>query len=78
MHMITTFTLFDYITKPAPLWSKSINMDVFRDWSTSTYGQGDVVSWLWRYKSSIAGSLSWLTEVEHVQISFRSMKPVLH
>ncbi len=32
---------------------------------------GGVVSWLWRYKSSIAGSLSWLSEVEHVHISFR-------
>ncbi len=37
-----------------------------------------LVSWLWRYKSSIAWSLSWLSEAEHVQMSFRSMKPVSH
>ncbi len=32
-----------------------------------------IVSWLWRYKSSIAGSLSWLSEVEYVQMLYSSV-----
>ncbi len=34
--------------------------------------------WIRRYKNSIAGSLSWLSEAEHVLMSFRSMKPIPH
>ncbi len=40
--------------------------------------RGGIVSWFWRYKNSIAGNLNLLSEAEHVQTPFRSMKPVPH